>query len=152
MLKWKKNKRFFIILGISFMLIDLAIFWGVQMYYAKPQGIRNQSPNIRISLEEFVKAFDADAKSAHTRFQQKIIELQGRFSEVKQDSQFVHLNYKGSNYDINISLDTTEKQTPLAGHSLKVKARYVGYEAADPEMMLPGIIRLKDGVIVEPND
>ena len=133
-----------ILIGVLFITIAVAIM--VFLYVNKDyQGIASQKPEFYVSLTELEKEFSESPETADKKYSGKVMEIAGVFSEVKRDSNTIHLYYKGQNYDIDVLLDKRINQEPVKKG--KVKALYVGYEPADEDLMLPGIIRFKDGVI-----
>ncbi len=133
-----------LLIGILLLMIAVGIM--VFIYVNKDyEGIASQKPEFYVNLTELEKEFWESPETADKKYSGKVLEIAGVFSEIKRDSNAIHLYYKGENYDIDILLDKRIKQTPVKQG--KVKALYVGYEPADEDLMLPGIIRFKDGVI-----
>jgi len=133
----------------AFVLIFISTIIMVFMYVNKDyEGIKNKKVDFSVNISQLEKEFQSNPIEADKKYSQKVILIEGVFSELKQDSSYIHLYYKGANYDVDILLDNKIiQQVSNINQPVKVKTLYVGYEPPDDEMMLPGIIRMKDGII-----
>ncbi len=134
-------KRIGIVIGG---IIVIALLIAIYLFTKKTQGIQNKSPDFTLTPQQFIQAFLKNPKQADNLYQNKVIQLQGVPHKTMEKP--LKIVYQAPEYSIDILLDTTLYQK-VPEQILSVKALYIGYEAPDSLLELPGVIRLQYGVI-----
>ena len=125
-----KKVRIILIIGATLVLV---IFFFVKFYIFKKAdtNVASKKADVEMEAGDLVKSFDADEKSANTKFLNKIIMVKGvvdNVTDTKSDIT-VYIKQKDKTSGIMCSFDKTEFQkSPVkAGDEVRIKGICSGY-------------------------
>ena len=80
MITWKK-----ILIGVS-LITFLGASVGYYLYNKKPVDVRTLQPDLSVSANSLIAAFNSDETAANVKYLDKVIAVKGTISDIKIDS------------------------------------------------------------------
>ncbi len=140
------------IFSIVFVLVVLAVGYGLYMYFAPVKKVSSKATDIVATEVEILNSFEKNAMSADSVYKNKIMEITGVVNKVESDSNAIKIIFdqKGKFIIVNaLSAEGIKEATILkAGQSVKVKGAYSGYTIIDDMFMIPAEIKLDQCIIL----
>jgi len=104
---------------IALVLLLVIGYFGYNYVMAPPKNISESSADFKITATDFSKEFSANLESANTKYQEKIIRINGIITEVESEGITI-------NKTIFCKLDG--KESLNVGDQIKIKGLYIGYD------------------------
>ncbi|MES2575575.1 MAG: hypothetical protein V4572_11570 [Bacteroidota bacterium] len=105
-------------------LIVLMISFFVYRYiYKSHRDISAETATYVISIPELEKEFDANDSLASIKYQDQTIEITARVTEIDAENKAIILENK-----IFATFDTVLPAAIISGKTIKIKARFLGYD------------------------
>lgn len=127
-------------------VIPLAILivavYAAKIYFTPSKDVTSLKPDIKISAEELIKAFDTDAKAANDKYLGKVLLIEGTVDVMENygdESSSIKFDLK-TGYFIAFQFDEKLTEYYDAGSPLKIKGQYNGYIEGDEIFEMPGSI------------
>lgn len=130
-----------IILGVVLLIVVVGSI-AAWKYFEKATNYADITPDITITANELVDAFDKDTASAGKRFMDKAIRVAGIVNSF--DSSAVVLSEEGNPSSVVVGLDERNKKsiaTLKVGAPATLQGKFSGYRksSADPDDLLSGL-------------
>jgi pectate lyase len=104
---------------IALILLAIIGYFGYNYVMAPPKNISESSADFKITAVDFSKEFSTNLESANTKYQEKIIRIDGTITEVESEGVTI-------NKTIFCKLDNMESLN--VGDQIKIKGLYIGYD------------------------
>jgi len=122
------RKKYFLFAGIVWLVLaGLGLY-----YYDKPHtSAGGKSTDVSISAIDLFNQYQQDESVANKKFLDKIIEVQGKVTDVQQSGKTVSIQLDGGASTAGINCSITQHsdqkiQLPEKGSSVKIKGRCAG--------------------------
>lgn len=118
-------------LSILFLLL-IVIVAGIYFYtYKEHRDIAAEKESYTIVVSRFFSEFQADEVKANGKYLNKTIEVTGTLSSVDVETKSIVINEK-----LFATFKEMPSQTLLVNHKIKIKGRFIGYDALVEELKM----------------
>lgn len=134
-------------------VIPLAILivavYAAKIYFTPSKDVTSLKPDIKVSAEDLIKDFDADAKVANDKYLGKVLLIDGVLDKMEShDDAGTSINFDlKTDYLITFQFDEKLSQYYEEGTPLKIKGQYNGYIEGDEIFEMPGSILINQSKI-----
>lgn len=138
-------KRFAIILGI--LIVVAGLVYGWRLYNKPHRNIEKEKADFIVQAAEFYHEFEQDQHSAHTRYNNRVIEIHGKLENISRNADGKAALLIGGpdgyiNCEMNEDYDALEGKI-TDGQAVSVKGLYIGYDD------LLGEVQIKECNLIE---
>jgi hypothetical protein len=141
-----KTKK--IILITIAILVIAAVSIGYYMYNRGPVNVNNSS-GLPINAGALYTAYTADSVAARKKYDEKILEVTGQISEIKQntqDQQVILLKTSSEGGYINCTMEVPASNLKVSDHVI-IKGICSGIGQGDPDLGILGDVYLTRSII-----
>lgn len=130
------------IILVAVLLVIVAAGIAAWKYFEKSTNYASKDPEVTVTAQELLNAFEKDTAAASKRFMDKIVRVSGKVQSV--DSSAVVLGEEGSPSSIAVGLDKRNQQSIAqlkAGAMATLQGKFSGYRKAsgDSEDLLSSL-------------
>jgi hypothetical protein len=107
----------------------IAGLYGIYLYNKKPADTRDQNPDFELSSTQLVKDFSADEQAASQKYNDRILLINGKVSEINLNSTTVILDAADPIAMVTCSFYADESahlKNLKVGDELKIKGKCTG--------------------------
>lgn len=120
-------------LAIVVFLMALLVFY----YVNRPtQSVAAQDPELEVNLTQLFDELETDYEQALTKYDQKVILIQGSYYSLSGDKQPILILEDENGRMANCNLETSHEGTLQKGAQVSIKGVFVGYEELLGEVQL----------------
>jgi len=119
--------RRLIIIFLSIVMV--AGSYGIYLYNKKPADIRDQNPDFELSATQLVKEFSADEQAASQKYNDRILFIKGKVSEINLNSTTVIIDAADSTAMVTCSFyadESAQLKNLKVGDEIKIKGKCTG--------------------------
>lgn len=129
------------IIIILLLIVVVAVWYGIKMYKLQTPDVVNKKPDIVITADELLNAFNNDTASARKQYVDKIIEVTGNVKRIDTTGSVV-LGEEGSTSEVTVGLDRRhlkDYQKLKTGSVAVLQGVFSGYEKASGDDLLASL-------------